>query len=380
MRVWIAMSAVDGILVDSGVSSTQTPLPSSSNLATYRAPAARRSEVAPFDVPAGADEPIEELAPLVVAHVHDGAAVGGEHQLCVLVLKPPQGRALLRGRVGVQRVDLHDVAGAIGLVGVLRDVEPLVCRRPGIPPVLDADAVPGERGADLDVRIARREIAVEVLLAREVRAPRRAAAATVVPGAQAADALGIGGGAKKRMAARRSRETYRRVGGDAPVVGRVLDDRPHAVVPGDLDNGNAVPCLALAHVVGRVRGAVARAAVDDAQVHVFVVDHQEVAAADLEQRHAVVVVAEGELLALAGAPGRRVEPRRVRPHRLPPPGHDVPAVPLGNGDGVEAVRGDGLEPEAVLSGERDGRPERACRRDERRGPEGGRPAQEPAPG
>ena len=179
------------------------------------------------------------------------------------------------------------------------------------------------------------------------------------------------------MTARRAGNLHRRIGGDPPVVGRVPDDRPGAIALGDLDHRDPMPGLPLAHVVGALRLA---ARVDDVAVHIFVVDREHVPAAVGEQRHPVIVVAEGAFLARAGPPRRRIEPGRVGPHRIAPPGNHVPAVAFRHRDGIQRVRGDRLEPEAVVVGERRERLQRTGARDERGRTEGDAPGDEAAPG
>ena len=335
--------------------------------------------VAALHVASLAHELVEELAALVVAHVDHHLAVGGQHHLGVLVLEAAEGGALLRGGPGVQRIDLDDVAGAVGLVGMPGDVEAFVGDGPGVALVLDAHAVALELGGHLDVRVAGREIVVEVLLAREVGAPGGAAVAAVVPGAEAAGAGEVGSGLEQRVATGRPGDLHRSIGRDPAVVRRVLDDGPLTGLAGDLQYGHAVAGLALAHVVGV--GGLARtlAAEDDAQVHVLVVDREHVPAAVVEQRHAVVVVAEGQLLAGAGAAGHLVEVRAARPQGIAPPGHHVPAVSLGNGDGVEAVGRHRLEAEAAGVGKRREGLQQAGAHDERGRGKGGAAAQEPSP-
>ena len=199
---------------------------------------------------------------------------------------------------------------------------------------------------------------MEVLLAREVGAPRRAPVPAVVPGAEAQDSLRIGGGLEEIMASCRPGDLHRSVRGDAPVVGGVHDDRPLAVVLGDLDDGHPVRGLALADVVGVRRGSVPRPAIHDLEVRVLVVDREHAPAfCVVVQPHAVVVVPEGELLALAAAAGHVVELDRVGPHRLAPLGDDVPVVARSDGDRVEGVGGDRLEPEPVAARPRGGGPE-----------------------
>ena len=98
-----------------------------------------------------------------------------------------------------------------------------------------------------------------------------------------------------------------------------------------------------------------------------------------EERHAVVVVAEGKLLALPGAAGHVVELDPVRPHRLPPLGDDLPVVSRGDGHRVEGVGRDGLEIEGVAGGTRREGPERASAGYEGRRAKGDAAAEETAP-
>ena len=322
--------------------------------------------VAALDIAFVADEAVYELAPLVVAHIDHDPPVGGEHDLRVLVLEAAERGPLLRRRRRIERVDLDDIARAVGLVGMPGDIEPLVRTRPRIAPVLQPDTVALEGRTGLECGVARREIEVEILLAGEMGAPRRAPVAAIVPGAEAAHARGIGGGPEQSVAARGTGYLHRRVGGDPPVVGRVPDDRPATAPLRDLDDRHPVPGLALAHVVG---GPGLAPGVDDRAVHILVVDDKHVPAAIGEQRHAVIVVAEGAFLALPGAARLRVEVGPVRPHRIAPSGDDVPAVTLWDRNRIQRVGGNGIEPEPVAAGERRQRLQRAGAGDEGSGAE-----------
>ena len=221
---------------------------------------------------------------------------------------------------------------------------------------------------------------MKILLTGEIRAPGRRAVSAVVPGAEAAHALRILGCLHERMAPGGSGDVHRRVGRDLAVVVRVFDDRPFAFLPGDLHHRHPVRRLALSHVVCGRGLSPALAAVDDVHVHVFVVDGEDVLAPGLEERHAVVVVAEGEFLARARAARRVVELGSSRPHGVSPPGDDVPVVALGRGDRIERIGGRGLEAEAVRTGKGGERVDAARAHDERRRGERCAPAQEPTPG
>ena len=134
--------------------------------------------------------------------------------------------------------------------------------------------------------------------------------------------------------------------------------------------------LALADVVGVLRLSDAGPPVDDLAVDVLVVDGEDAPPAVVEQRHAVVVVAEGALLTGAGAPRCLVERDRVRPHGIAPSGDDVPTVAARHGHRIEGVGGDRLEGDAP--GRRTGGKRRKAGRahDECRGAERNRAAEE----
>ena len=104
--------------------------------------------------------------------------------------------------------------------------------------------------------------------------------------------------------------------------------------------------LALAYVIGGL--GLPRLAVGehDPEVYVLVVHREHTAIAVSEERHAVAVVAEGGLLAFAGASRRVVEGNAARPERVAPAGNHLPAEALRNGDRVEESGGNGREAEA----------------------------------
>ena len=115
-------------------------------------------------------------------------------------------------------------------------------------------------------------------------------------------------------------------------------------------------CLALAH--GIVCERLAGVGVDDFYVHVLVIDYEYIPAVIVEQPHAVIVVTEGEFLAIPGPTRGLVELDGARPHRLSPLSDDMPAIPLRNSNRVEAVGSHGIESKAVGSGEGGNRFER----------------------
>ena len=276
--------------------------------------------------------------------------VRGGDDLGVLMLEAAERGALLRHGVRVERVDLDDIAGPVRLVRVFRDVEALVGHGPGITPVLQADAVALHGIGHGIVGVRGGEVAVEVLLAGEIGAPGRPAVAAIVPGAERRGSRGIGRRLQQVVAARGARDLHRRVGGDAPVEGRIDNRPPAAVRHPDLEDADAVAGLALAHVVGVLRQAGGAVAVDDRAVHIFVVDGEHGPAVREEAGHAVIVVAEGALLAGAVAARGVVERLAVGPERIAPGDDIVPGEAGRHGHRVQAVGGDGLEAEAAHAG------------------------------
>ena len=133
--------------------------------------------------------------------------------------------------------------------------------------------------------------------------------------------------------------------------------------------------LALADVIRVLRLPDTGAAVDDPAVDVLVVDGKDAAAAGIEQRHAVVVVTERPFLTGPGAARVLVERDRVRPHRIAPPGDDMPTVARRHRHRVEGVGRDRLERDGPGRGAGGQRREAGGAHDERRGAERDRAAE-----
>nr|GFB22208.1 hypothetical protein [Tanacetum cinerariifolium] len=220
-----------------------------------------------------ADEFVDELAALVVAHVHHDASVFGFGQRGVFVLEAAQRSAFDRCGFGVERIDLDHPAMAIGFVGVFGDVEARIVQVPVHFFTGGCDAITLGRGIKGLRRVAAAEAVGKVLFAGQVRAPRRLA------------------------------------------VGAVLESTEHVLarfVSGGFQP--FVPC-------GR--------ATEVAVIGVLVVDcHQRAAgrlwlvAGEGEQAHAVIVVAELHLLHLRRAFAAGVERRTAGVQRLTPTDQD----------------------------------------------------------
>jgi len=270
--------------------------------------------VAPRALP---DELVDVLLVLVIAAVDHDATLGLGDQR-PLVLEPSERRPLHRGRVRGLRVDLDTPAETVDLVGVRRDVEAGVGQ---VPVVAEADLVDaitlllrgcGPRGA------GRAEVAVPVLLAGQIGAPRGVTHRAVVE-----RAAGRAVGRERRVVLTdRTTEVDRGVAVHPPVelgvdlppgaVGRLLDG----------DDGHAVGVEGLGDLLGGHRGGTL--GVEHDRVDVLVVEHEQPARgpgrtlARREEVHAVVVHAD--LLGLLGsgvrgvlAPGRAGAEDRCAP-------------------------------------------------------------------
>ena len=113
-----------------------------------------------------ADELVDVLVLLVVAHVNDDAPVAGQRDGGVFVLEAAQRGVLARLRDRPRRIDLHDVAEPVGLVGMLGQIESFVV----LPPAVDANRFVIGIGSD----VAARGQAIAALIERrlESRADR----------------------------------------------------------------------------------------------------------------------------------------------------------------------------------------------------------------
>ena len=119
---------------------------------------------------------------LVIAHIHSQAAVGGNGHFGAFVFEAPQRGVFARCGFGVERVDFHHPAEAVGLVGVFLAVETLVHFAPAVAVFRFADAVAFFQGADVAAGIG--ENIAPVFFAGEVSAPRCVAVGAVLHGAQ----------------------------------------------------------------------------------------------------------------------------------------------------------------------------------------------------
>ncbi len=165
-----------------------------------------------------ADELVDELATLVIAHVHHGAPALGLGERRVLMLEAPERRALDRRGLGIERVDLHHPAVTVHFVGVFRNVEARVVRVPVDLLAGGHDAVALHARVELLLRVAATEAIGEVLLTGQVRAPRRLAAGAVLEGPQRVSAALVGVGLEPVVTGSRAAQVDWRVAMHATVV------------------------------------------------------------------------------------------------------------------------------------------------------------------
>ncbi|MNM62424.1 hypothetical protein D3C81_737540 [compost metagenome] len=156
-----------------------------------------------------ADEFVDELTALIVAHVDHRPAIAGFAKGRVFVLETAQGRALDRGRVRIERIDLHHPAMTVQFVGVLRQVEARVVRVPADFLAVDRGSVAFLPGIKHMGRIAAAEAVGEVLFAGQVGAPRRLAVGAVLERAEHLATAVVGRGLHPGIARRRAADTDR---------------------------------------------------------------------------------------------------------------------------------------------------------------------------
>ena len=326
--------------------------------------------------PVAADEFIDELAALIVAHVDHGAAVAGFGKCGIFVFEAAQGGAFDGRGKRVERVDFHHPAVAVELVGVECQVETRVVLVP-------VDVFAGSHGTVAFLRSVEGLLGVraakavrEVFLARQVGAPWRFAVGAVLECAQCVGASGVSLGAQQFVASSRATEANGGVAVNAAVERRALDKLPAIALALNLNHRHAFRGLGLAHFFGAGRRATV--GVEVAIVGVFVVDcHQGPVGVigEGEQAHAVVVVAKLHFLLAGRAVAGRVERRACSLQRLAPTDENRSAVARWQADGVGGGCVDAVKAQQVTVGSADTRrqcaaPEQAAAEEHRRAAQG----------
>ena len=151
------------------------------------------------------------------------------------------------------------------------------------------------------------EVAVEVLLAGQVRAPGRDAAGAIVHGAERGEAGGIGGRSQQGMSREGPAQANGCVGGEAAAVAGRAHHPPAAAVQSHLDHGDAMRGLALGHLGGGP--GLHAPGMEEAIVGVLMIDGEEAMGrvvprrGEREEMEPVVMHARLRLL-LRGTPAR----------------------------------------------------------------------------
>ena len=292
------------------------------------------------------NELVDVLEPGVVPGVDDRMVCVRKSGRGGFVLEAAQGGALDRHPVREVRIDFDDPAELVGFVRLPVQVEAAVEAPPRSAAGLLAYAEAGIGGlgdfmADAGV-VA--EVPVEVLFGRQVRAPRRHAAAAVAESALDSRSVRVGGGHQERVARDWAADCNRGLAVD-PAVQPTAAVVPVPLAAGsgvgrDEEHRDAMSCNLVVHLplVGAIRGVVRE---DQFRVRVFVVDADDAGIEDIiEPGDEVAVVAD--LLAL----GLRVEVIRVELRRfcrqgLAPSCERFPLVALRNRDlvGQRALNG-----------------------------------------
>ena len=237
-----------------------------------------------------ADELVDVLKAGILTHVHHRTATLGHGHGGPLVCSPSQGRALDRRMAGVHRINLYHPAKAVDFVGVLGGIEPYVMFMPAIACGIAFAKPPAPLVGIGLIRTV--EVADEVLLAGEVGAPGRLAAAAVVDGSQHPTATRIGRGLHQGVACSWPADRCRGSGGDSTGPRRGSYNGPLATPCGHFANTDPVGCLGLSNLLS---APVALAiTVEQAIVHVLMVHHQEagLGALDCVVVNAIMVHAE----------------------------------------------------------------------------------------
>ena len=287
------------------------------------------------------DEAIDVLEARVVAGVEHNAAVLIDDALCAFVAETAERGVLDRRRGRIARIDLDDPAEAVRFVRLLVDVEARIVAPPAVPRARDAVARPAPLlsalGRGLILWPVRHEVAVEILLRRQVRAPGCVAARTIVERAEDAQACRIGRCSQACMAGGGAVERHGRRCRDAAVGFAFEDGTPALAFAHDLDDGHAMRGHLDSNVCfGDLRKVCARDALDpgehDFGIDVLVIDAHKATIArvpEREERDVVVVVAEAPCLILAGQLAR-IERCHVWKERITPTEQDVRRIALGD--------------------------------------------------
>ena len=308
----------------------------------------KRRSVPPWLHLLARDELVHVVEAFVVAAVGHNGVVVGDVDVGGLVAEPAHRGVFHRSRVRVPRIDLDDVAEAVGFIGRLTHIK---ARVEGLPqqfgrlqrnPV--AVVAVGVHRVGLRRAFDRAEVLLEILLAGEHCAPRGYAARTVGEGAGNRATFRVGGRLDEVCACRGPDERHRGVGGDAPVVSPHHGFEAAAGHPFDLDDTHADRGDLDVELLAGRRVLLVAGEHEHRRDVLVVGDKKEPVGLAVYREQTREVVVEAELTPLRGTGlVADIELRRTVENRVAPTDHDALLVTLGDDDGVLAVGRDGVE-------------------------------------
>ena len=272
------------------------------------------------------DEAIDEIKPLIIAHIDHHAAISVDGVMAAFMLEAAKGRALHRHRIRIIGIEFDNPAEAERLIRFFFDIETINVIWPGIGSLV-ADAIAAEAFGMRGLRDIATEIEVEVFLSRRHRAPGRITAGAIIQRAEHQSPGGVGLGLQQIMPGGGAGNPHRGRGGDAAIEAAFLGIAPAAIFLADFHH-----CKSMGHDFGlRLFGidplarsaAAAKPAPHQAGIGVFVVDHQKpmiaALAAQRQGQEIEVVIVIAELRGLRGGRGlARFESGRARQYGITP--------------------------------------------------------------
>ena len=285
------------------------------------------------------DEAIDEIKPLIIAHIDHHAAIGIDRVMAAFMLEAAKGRALHRHRIRIIGIEFDNPAEAERLIRFFFDIETINVIGPGIGSLV-ADAIAAEAFGMRGLRDIATEIEVEVFLSRRHRAPRRIPAGAIIQRAEHLPPGGVGFGLQQIMPGGGAGNPHRGRGRDAAIEAAFLGIAPAAIFLADFYH-----CKSMGHDFGlglfgthALAGSTPspKASPHQIGVGVFVVHHQKPVIAALaaqrqgEEVDVIIIVAE-----LRGLRRRRglagFESGRARQHGITPADDGLHFITFGHG-------------------------------------------------
>ena len=288
---------------------------------------------------AGGDEAIDEIKPLIIAHIDHHAAISIDGVMAAFMLEAAKGGALHRHRIRIIGIEFDNPAEAEGLIRFFFNIETINMIGPGIGS-LAADAVAAEAFRMRRFRNITAEIEVEIFFRRCHRAPGRIATGAIVQRAKHQSPSRIGLGLQQIMAGSGAGNLHWGRGSNAAIEAAFLGIAPTTIVLANFHHGKPVR-----HDFGfRLFGTHAlagrtpcpKASPHHAGVGVFMIDHEQpviTARCPLWEREEIeVIIIVAELRGLRRRRGlARFEGRRTRQHRVAPADDGLYLITFGHG-------------------------------------------------